>query len=124
MWHQLLLLANDPPAAEPAPGGGRTGWEFLPMIGAIAILFYFTMIRPMRRQEKEQQTLLGSLKKGDKVLTRGGILGTIVAVSETENEVTVKVDENVRLKLVKEGVLRNLSAEEAAKQPKEAKDAK
>ncbi len=86
----------------------------------MVVLFYFLMIRaPQKKQEQERQALLKSLKKNDKVVTTAGILGTIVSVAEKENEVVVKVDDNVRLKMLKESIMRNLTNEEAAKEAKD-----
>lgn len=81
------------------------------------------MIRPARRQEQAQKALLASLKKNDKVQTIGGILGTVVSVSEKEDEVVIKVDDNARLRMIKSSIARNLTNEEAAKQAKETKPA-
>jgi preprotein translocase subunit YajC len=64
------------------------------------------------------------LKKNDRVLTTAGIYGTIVAISEKEDELTVRVDDNVRIKMVKASIARNLSHEEAVKAEKAAKDGK
>ena len=111
MFHPLLILLAEgeaPPARPPIPT------EFIPLI-ALFILGYFFLIRPIRRQEKERQALLTSLKKGDKIITNSGIYGTVVAVSDTEDEITVKVDDNVRLRMTKGVVQRNLTNEEAAK---------
>ena len=63
------------------------------------------------------------LKKNDKVLTSSGIYGTVTAISEKEDEITVKVDDNVRLRMTKESIARNLSNEEAARAAKAAKQA-
>jgi preprotein translocase subunit YajC len=110
----LTLLAEDPPKAQPqAPDI----LSFLPLI-IIMVLGYFLLIRsPMKRQEAERNALMSSLKKNDKVLTTGGIYGTIVAISEVANEVTVKVDDNVRLRMTKEAILRKIEEpkEETAK---------
>jgi preprotein translocase subunit YajC len=86
------------------------------------LLFYFFILRPMRRQDRERAALLGSLKKNDDVITSSGIYGTVVAVSEKEDEVTVKVADNVRLRMTKGSIARNLSNEAAAKAQTAAKD--
>jgi preprotein translocase subunit YajC len=114
MFHPLLVLLAEgeaTPARPPIPA------EFIPLI-ALFILGYFFLIRPIRRQEKERQALLSSLKKGDKIITTSGIYGTVVAVSDKEDEMTVKVDDNVRLRMTKGVVQRNLTNEEAAREAK------
>ena len=110
-------------AQEGGKGGGDGGsfWTMLFPLLPIAILFYFLLMRPMRRQEAERQALLTSLKKNDKVITIGGIYGSVVSVAEKEDEVVVKVDENVRLKITKSSIARNLTNEETAKAAKEQK---
>ncbi len=125
MLATLLLLADAqaqaPPAGQPAqPGSG--GLDFLFLLPMIAILFYFLILRPESRKQKDQQAMQSGLKKGDKVLTIAGIYGTIVSVSETEDEVVVKVDDNVRLKMLKGSISRNLSNEEAARDAQGNKD--
>ena len=119
MMHTLILLADDPPQQGP---GGIIG--FLPLILIVAV-FYLLLIRPMKRQEQERQKLASNLKKNDEVLTNSGMYGTIVDVGEGEDRVTVKIADNVRVKMTRGSILRNLTnEEEAAKQAKAAKEAK
>jgi preprotein translocase subunit YajC len=118
MFQILVLLAEGDNAAPP-PGGGLMG--FVPFI-LIAVVAWFLLIRPMKRQEQERQAMVSSLKKNDKVLTTSGIYGTVVGISETEDEITVKVDDNVRLRMLKSSVARNLTNEEAAKAAKTTKE--
>ena len=106
------------PAAKPSqPDIG------LPLIlGAIFFLFYFIVLRPQkRRQERERQEQMSLLNKNDRVLTTAGIYGTIISVSDKEDEVVVKVDDNTRLKMLKASIMRNLTREDALKAEKEAK---
>jgi preprotein translocase subunit YajC len=81
------------------------------------------MIRPMRRQEQQRQSLVANLKKNDKVVTHSGIIGWVVAVAEKEDEVTIKVDDNVRLKMLKSAIARNVTQEEALKGTGQSADA-
>jgi preprotein translocase subunit YajC len=115
MFHALILFADD----QQQPGGGLGG--MLPLFIILGVMFWLMLIRPMRKQERERQSLLSSLKKNDKVITSGGIYGIVVGVAEKEDEVTVKVDDNVRLKMLKSSILRNLTNEEAARAAKETK---
>ena len=120
MWYSLLLLAD----GEPAPkGGGDPGWYGMLLPMGLLFLFYFVLWRPMRKQDQERKALLTSLKKNDEIITSSGIYGTVVDVSDTEDKMTVKVADNVKMRMLKSGVARNLSNEEAAaKVAKEAKD--
>jgi len=63
----------------------------------IFIIFYFMLIRPQKKQEKERQQMLKALEKNDQVVTTGGIHGTIVNVKE--RTVTLRVDDNVKIEV-------------------------
>lgn len=123
MFPTLLLLAEAEGAA-PVPGQqptGLGGTDIIFMLLPMAVLFYFLILRPESRKQKEQQAMLRSLKKGDKVLTIAGIYGTILSVSETEDEIVVKVDDNARIKMQKGSISRNLTNEEAYREAQKAK---
>lgn len=90
-------------AMGPAPqGGGQQGWgalgSLVPLI-LIFVIFYFLLIRPQQKRVKEHRKMIENLKKGDKIITSGGIYGIIEAVGT--NTVTVKIAENVKVKLGK-----------------------
>lgn len=68
---------------------------FIVTLGLMFAIFYFLLIRPQQKKNKKRQQMLVALQKGDKVVTIGGIHGTIVEI--TEERVTLKVAENVRL---------------------------
>jgi len=83
--------------AAPAGAEGSAGsslFSFLPLVAIIAI-FYFLILRPQNKKQKETQKMLSALKKGDRVVTIGGIHGLIQSVKEST--VIVKVDDNVKL---------------------------
>jgi len=71
--------------------------QFLPLI-AIVIFFYFIMFRPQQKERARREKALGELKKNDRVVTIGGMIGTIASISEKEQEVILKIDENTRAK--------------------------
>jgi len=86
-------------ALAPAPGGGGGNGggilSVLPlMIGMFAIM-YFLIIRPQQKQRRERESLLRAIKKGDRVVTTGGLYGTVVGLSE--HTVTLKVADQVKL---------------------------
>ena len=87
------------------PPGGLFGGSYFPfvLIGAF-VLLYIWMGRNKRKQEAKRKEMLSSLKKGDKVTSIGGIIGTVIEVRE--DEVTVKVDEtnNIRLKFLRRSI--------------------
>lgn len=81
--------------------GGNPFMMFIPII-LIFVVFYFILIRPQQKKQKAHQSLLSQLKKGDKVVTNGGLYGT---VSDAKDHVVVlKIAENVKVEVVKSAV--------------------
>jgi preprotein translocase subunit YajC len=76
-------------------------------IAAIFIIFYFLLIRPQQKQQKAHEKMLSDLKKGDKILTTGGLYGTIVGLKGTDLE--VRFAENVKLTLARSAVAKLLA---------------
>jgi preprotein translocase subunit YajC len=72
--------------------------SFLPILVMFGI-FYFLLIRPQVRKQKEQQAMLQKLGKGDKVITRGGLIGTITGVSENNALLVLEIQEKVRVQV-------------------------
>jgi preprotein translocase subunit YajC len=101
--------------AAPAGDGsaGSSLLSFLPLIAIVAI-FYFLILRPQNKKQKETQKMLSAIKKGDRVVTIGGIHGVIQSVKE--NTVIVKVDDNVKLEFNRSAVA---SVSSQAKEEKE-----
>jgi len=85
-------------------------WPFL----LIGLLFYLLMIRPERNRRKQFEEMLKTLKKNDKVVTIGGIYGTVVNVDKDSEDVTLRVDEdsNTRLRILRSSVSRILNRED------------
>jgi len=96
--------AGDAPAAAPVGKGGVPSLleSVAPMIG-IGILFYFIVMRPQLKAQKDKRKqhddLMTNLKKNDKVVTIGGIIGTVAEV--TDERVTLKIDDNTRIKFTR-----------------------
>lgn len=82
-------------------GGAAAFANFLPII-AIGLVFYFLVIAPANKQRKKQQEMLGTLKKGDRVLTTGGIYGTIQGVEP--DAVYLKIADNVKVKVARSAI--------------------
>jgi preprotein translocase subunit YajC len=91
------------PAAAAAPMGGGFEWVFL--VGFL-VIFYLMIWRPQAKRAKEQKNLLGSLQKGDEVVTNGGIAGKITKVAD--DFVVVEVSDNVELKFQKQAIAATL----------------
>lgn len=91
--------------AQPAGGaGGSSGFlAFLPLIIMFAIL-YFLIIRPQQKKQKDQKNMLDSIKQSDKVITVGGIHGTVVSVRD--DIISVKIANNVTVEINRTSVSR------------------
>lgn len=87
-------------------------WTTVIMFVAIILIFYFLIIRPQKKRDKETKAMLDAMKKGDKVVTIGGIHGTVVTVKE--QTVVVKVDDNTRIEFTK-GAISSVVNKDGAK---------
>ena len=93
-----------------AGGSGAFLFQILP-IAAIFLVFYFIVIAPANKQKRKTQEMLGSLKKGDRVITQGGIYGTVQGV---EAEVVyLKIADNVKVKVTRSAITGVVSGETA-----------
>jgi len=88
-------------AAQGGDGGGSMISTLL-MFGLIIVIFYFMIIRPQSKRQKERQKMLEAMKKGDKVVTSGGIHGKIIAMED--KTVLVEIADNVKVKVEKSAV--------------------
>lgn len=91
----LFLLMGDP-----NQGGGGMSLVFM---GAIFVVFYFFIIRPQQKKQKEIQNKIGSIKKGDKIITNGGIMASVVHVDD--DSILAEVDSNVKIRFIKSAVV-------------------
>ena len=91
-------------AAPAAQGGGASSWI---MIVLIFVVMWFFMFRPQRKQQKELQNFRDSLKKGDKVVTIGGIYGTVCEIKE--GTVLIEVDNNVKIRVSKQALVKDFT---------------
>jgi len=73
----------------------------------LVVVFYLFLIRPQQKQQKQRTNMLGNLKKGDKVLNHGGIIGTITEIKD--DRIMVRIGDKVEVAMVKEGIARVLS---------------
>ena len=103
-----------------AAGSGSMLMSVLPF-GLIILIFYFFIIRPQNKKQKETEKMLSALKKGDKVVTVGGIHGVIS--STKEKTVIVKVDDNAKIEFSRNAIA-TVIVDKAEKDSKAAKDDK
>jgi preprotein translocase subunit YajC len=115
----LSLLAGAPQGGEGGPGSSL--FSFLPLVVIIGI-FYFLILRPQNKKQKETKKMLSALKKGDRVVSIGGIHGVIQSVKE--NTVIVKVDENVKLEFNRGAIatVTNVARDDSSETKSEDKD--
>jgi preprotein translocase subunit YajC len=103
----MLFIPLQAQAAGQAAAGGQAG--FWVMILLLFGVMYFFMIRPQRKQQKELEAFRSSLKKGDKVVTTGGIYGTVDEI--TDRTVLIKVDGDVKLRMDKSAIIKDPNAQ-------------
>jgi preprotein translocase subunit YajC len=87
---------------QPSPAGGGL-LAFAPMI-FIFVIFYFLLIAPMRKKQRKTQEMLAKLKKGDEVITGGGIFGRIAAMDEERGFVVLQIADNVKIKVLRSAI--------------------
>ena len=93
-----------------AAGQQGGGWQMWIMLALIFVVMWFFMIRPQRKQQKELQNFRDSLKKGDKVVTIGGIFGTVCEIKE--DSVLIEVDNNVKIRVSKQAIVKDFSVQQ------------
>ena len=87
-------------------GGGLAG--LLPFI-LIIFIFYFLLLRPQQKKQRRHQEMLNRLKKGDKVVTSGGMHGVVVGINDKKDIVVLRVAENVKIEFQKSAIAATLS---------------
>ena len=85
-------------------GGAAGGFSaFIPII-LMFVIFYFLLIRPQQKKAKEHREMISNLKKGDRVITSGGLHGRITGIKEQENVLIVEIADKVRVKVARGNV--------------------
>ena len=95
--NQVLLGLAQQGGGQAGQCGGALG--SIPMLLLMFVVFYFILIRPQQKRAKEHANLINSLKKGDEVVTRGGMIGRVAGVAD--NVVTLEIQEKVRVRVLK-----------------------
>ena len=88
--------------APPGSEGGGSPLAFLPFV-LIFVVFYFLILRPQQKQSKERKKMLSELKRGDDIVTSGGIYGKIINVSE-DDVITLEISKGVSIKIARSGI--------------------
>lgn len=102
--NNLLNVLLMMPPKEGQEGGNS---NFLIMMVLIFVVFYFFMIRPQVKKQKEMKQFRDSLKKGDKIVTTGGIYGKIAEIKD--NVITIEIEDKVKMKVDKSAIIRDPS---------------
>lgn len=110
--NSLALMAAD------ASASSASLTSSLIMFAAIILIFYFLIYRPQKKRDKEAKAMLAAMKKGDKVVTIGGIHGTVVTVKD--KTVVIKVDDSARIEFSKEAIS-SVTSKDAVKTAPEKK---
>jgi len=95
----LIIAQADAPAC---PTGGGSSFSPLVMMAIVFAIFYFMMIRPQRRRDKERKAMIANVKKGDRVLLTSGILGQITNIKD--QALVVRIAENTKIEVVKSAI--------------------
>ncbi|MBN1824739.1 MAG: preprotein translocase subunit YajC [Candidatus Eisenbacteria bacterium] len=112
--HWLLAMGSSGGGGASSGGGGGFGLLFL--FGGLFLIWWFLFLRPQFKRQKDRQKMLDALKKGDRVVTRGGLLGTIVGIKE--KVVVVRIAENVKVEVLRSS-LEGIAGEGASPQPEQ-----
>lgn len=98
-------------------GGGSSPLAFLPFV-LIFVVFYFLILRPQQKQGKERKKMLSELKRGDDIVTSGGIYGKIIHVAE-DDLITLEIAKGVSIKITRSGIA---GVQPSAEEPKGGKN--
>lgn len=96
--------------------GGSTGLVLLIQFAAIIAIFWFLLIRPQRKAQQRHREMLAALKRGDEVVTEGGIIGEVVHLRE--DRITIRTADNTRLLVARQKIARIMTGSEAELQEK------
>ncbi len=120
----MLSLLSAMAAPEASGAAGSTGSMMTTFVtfGLIIVIFYFLIIRPQKKRDRETKEMLAAIKKGDKVVSIGGIHGTVVAVKETT--IVVKVDDNTRIEFSRNAISSIVNRKAETTEPSSKKKAK
>ncbi|KCV83453.1 preprotein translocase subunit [Actibacterium atlanticum] len=100
------------PAYAQAAGGGSALTSFVPLI-LIFVIMYFLMIRPQQKKMKEHKAMVEALRRGDQIVTQGGVIGKVSKVKD-DNEVEVEIAEGVKVRVVRATITQVLNKTEPA----------
>ena len=110
MYSLILAMGMGAQTASDGTAAGGSMVTTLITFGVIILIFYFLIIRPQKKRDKEAKDMIAAIKKGDKIVTIGGIRGTVAVVKDTT--VIIKVDDNTRIEFSKNAISSVLNKKE------------
>lgn len=97
----ILLISGCVPPQTSGEGGG-IDWVLIGTMAVVFAAFYFLMVRPQRKRQKEQEQMLSELKKGDKIITSGGIYGVVESTSD--DSLVIRVESGATMRVIKSSI--------------------
>jgi preprotein translocase subunit YajC len=119
----LFAQAQNAPAAGGGANQGLGSYTFVIYLAIIGVWFYFLLIRPQQKQEKQRKSMLAALKKNDRVITTSGIYGTVVSIEDNQDRVVLRVDDDrgTRVAFTRGSIARVLDAQDKGKEKEKEK---
>jgi preprotein translocase subunit YajC len=108
MTHWLPLVPVIVAAGDTPEPGNPFGAMFM-LFAPILVLYFFIVLKPQRKEQKARQSMLSALKKNDRVLTIGGIFGTVSNISADGEEVTLRVDDSAKIRFTRSSIQKILN---------------
>lgn len=115
-WLALLVLLQQNPQPQPQ-GAGDALMRFLPFLAIIIVAYWLLIGRPQQKQTREREAMINSIQKGDKVVTIGGIHGTVVRVDKEAGTVCIKIAKGVEVDFAKAAVSSVIKSKSGAEEP-------
>ncbi len=115
MWSFAFAFAQEVTSGAAENGAEATGgspFGMLPLFVGMFAILYFLMIRPNQKREKERKEMLSSLSKGDRVVTNGGLCGTVVGLTEQSAVLRVSEDPPIKMEFIRSAISRVAAPDE------------
>lgn len=106
----IAFAMGQNPAGGPPAGGFEAMKGFFPLI-LMFVIFYFLLIRPQQKKQKDHKKLLANLKRGDEIVTAGGLVGKITAI--TDRIITIEVADKTRVRIIRSQVMTVLQGDQS-----------
>lgn len=103
-----------------APDSSQSMWTSMVPMVLIFVVFYFLLIRPQEKRRRSQEEIVGSVKKGEEVLTTSGIIGVVTKINDNDNTIEVEVAKDTQIKMLKSAIA-DITSRKTKEQPKKTK---